>query len=736
MKEKPEKSQYIYLASSGVAASFCAAYLTFFYQDILIARRGASPRSLHLLMLFIILVLLFMGVGWLSSKWKQPLLSMIHRWRYAIGVIAIALLTLFKISGSSVSAWSSIIGGDNFQGTLWGIPRSIRSDEYVVFTPFAFSQEYTHYASTSNILRAFPTDVTMLYAQPSWALATLFRPFLWGFMLFGSQHGLAFFWSARLIILLLISYEFGRWLTNDCRGLAASYALCIGFAPIIQWWFAVNGTAELMIFGQALVLLFSRYLNTTLMRDSWVCGVLIAYCCGGYALILYPAWQVPLFYVFGALGISILWRFVTVNRSRLVHSSSVANTLLIRYIMPVIVSLIPLIVAMGWIIYSSRETISTMLHTAYPGARVETGGGLSGSLFNYMQSLFGALYPQDAYPNVCEQAVFISLFPLGIILAIAYLIKHKGSKDTTLVMLLGVDAVLLAFGLCGFPVWLSKATLLSNVTVRRLQMATTLIDVMLLFRALSLIRDQIEPTPGLEEKKSHESLILRHYIIPITVACGISGLLIIGSALCSTFHIRPLIVFEMFVAMTFCFFLILQSVINRSKMSAYIMLIAVIIAVSGVCINPIQYGTASLTNNETINTVKHELTRLEGKGNAVLATDSPFLGQAFIANGIPTITSTNSIPALDRWRKIDSSGKYKDVYNRYAHIEFNIKQKGVAYFELKNGHPDYVIVHLTVDDLKKIGVRYLYTNKKVRSTENTRIIDVINVDNGVLYQIK
>lgn len=253
-----------------VVIMFCSAYLTAFGRAVLVARRGYPPRTLYLVLLFIVIALAIGVLFFIVWQWRRLLSQWLHQYRYAIGTAVVTVATVFSISGSSLAMWSTIIGGDGFQGTLWGIPRSIRSDEFVVFTPFAFSQAYTSYAPISDIIRAFPTDVTMLYAQPAWALATLFRPFLWGFMAFGSQHGLAFFWSARLVVLLLISYEFGRWLTDDRKSISVAYAIFIGFAPIVQWWFSVNGTAELLIFGQALVVLYYRYLNAKNARVA--CG--------------------------------------------------------------------------------------------------------------------------------------------------------------------------------------------------------------------------------------------------------------------------------------------------------------------------------------------------------------------------------------------------------------------------------------------------------------------------------
>lgn len=410
--------------------------------------------------------------------------------------------------------------------------------------------------------------------------------------------------------------------------------------------------------------------------------------------MLYPAWQVPLFYVFAALGIAVTCRFVSSFRKQ--HKSYVTiKMVMARYVSPIAISLLVLAVLLIRIVISSKGTISTVMHTAYPGARVERGGGLTWNLFNYMQSIFGPLTPDSVLPNVCEQAVFLSLFPLGIILAIWVTTKQR---DSVIVTLLATDAILYTFGLVGFPTLLAKTTMLSNVTTGRLQMATTLIDVLLLFRSIVLIN----------ERNDRYNAKRMNYLNAVLFSVLLSCVVIAGSTIASGYPIRAKILVAMGVLMSVCFFFVFMSIRYSESASVYVGLLACVVLVAGVCINPVQYGSAALTDNSTISQVKQ---RIDNPDIAVLATDSPFVGQAFIANGVPTITSTNSVPALERWRKIDPQGKYQTVYNRYAHIGFDIKNEGAALFELNQ--PDSITVHLTVSDLEAIGVTHLLTKQVI-----------------------
>ena len=73
-----------------------------------------------------------------------------HRW--LIGMTVAMLAVAFKISGSSIGMWSIMLPG-NAGTPFWGIPRSLRSDEFSVGTLFQLSQSHNGYAPISEILR-------------------------------------------------------------------------------------------------------------------------------------------------------------------------------------------------------------------------------------------------------------------------------------------------------------------------------------------------------------------------------------------------------------------------------------------------------------------------------------------------------------------------------------------------------------------------------------------------------
>ena len=193
-----------------------AHYITGQYFDLL--NNEFNLRIFGKLLFFFVCALVIL----LLINHFKHLFRYIDKYRFIIGIVIIILCTIFELSGSSIASYHVLLGhhydsADSLisQGTLLGIPRSIRTDEFSILTPFNFSQEYNNYYAYSDIIRGTATDVTTFYAAPSFSVATIFRPFLWGYILLGGAKGLAFYWSSRTICLLLVSYEFCKLITKN-----------------------------------------------------------------------------------------------------------------------------------------------------------------------------------------------------------------------------------------------------------------------------------------------------------------------------------------------------------------------------------------------------------------------------------------------------------------------------------------------------------------------------------------
>ena len=90
-------------------------------------------------------------------------LHLIYKYRFLIAGIILVICVLFEIHGSSLGCLRLT---DPSHRALIGISRPIRSDEYNIFTPFAFSQYYNNFSYFRGIqvkvlsINSFTTNKT------------------------------------------------------------------------------------------------------------------------------------------------------------------------------------------------------------------------------------------------------------------------------------------------------------------------------------------------------------------------------------------------------------------------------------------------------------------------------------------------------------------------------------------------------------------------------------------------
>ena len=715
-----------------IIAMLAAAYLEMFlevvHEDRTHMHSGfffSHVQFKHVLR-FVILMAVIAVTMYILNFHAHRFLHALHTYRWWVGCVLILILTLLRISGSSLAYMSNYIGGEPHNGTLFGIPRAIRSDEWSVFTPLAFSQAYSGYSRMSSIPEATPIDMTMTYAQPAWALATFFRPFLWGFMFLGSDRGLAFFWSARLVVLLLVSYEFGRWLTKDNRQLAAAYGFLIGLSPIVQWWFAVNGTAEVLIFGQAAVLLFREYLRANSKLHIWLFAVITMYCLGGFSLVLYPPLQIPLAYIYGLL---VIWLIICRHRNNLLPNRSLPSM-----IVPMAVAFAALLVCILIVIYTSRQAIMLETSTVYPGARISHGQGLLDYLMDYPASLFTPLEDSRVVPNAPEQAMFFSLFPLGLILGFFTLLKRR---DGLIALLLVCDVFFMIYGLFGFPDWLCHISLMGRTTTSRVKFALGFIDLILLFRSLSLLHNSVdnETLMVTVKKDSVRARLLRNVALAFVSSVLLTGATVVSSA----YPLRKMYLVFLVLLLTAMLLAVFEWISGREYASRLFLSSILIVALAGVCVNPIQQGSQSIREGPLIDMALKEVSRTHNSSRGrpmTFITDNAVHGQALIANGIPVVNSVNIYPQLKRWHVIDPKHTNEWVYNRYAYVDTEFPDVGSPAFKLVSS--DHMTVSIPVKDLRKIGVTHVLTSHELtESVDGHRFLQKIETrDHLNLYAVE
>ena len=631
----------------------------------------------------------------------SKVLDFLYKHRFIIMAIIFCLCLVFKISGSSIGCWEGFFNTKNTDFII-GVNRGIRSDEWALFTPLQFIQTETgfHYFNTS--LRAVSTDVFMVYGSACLYVFQFFRPFLLGFIFFGAERGLSFFWMGRLIALFLVSIDFFMILTKKNKPLSLIGTLMVMLAPIIQWWFAINGIAEIFIFGELAIIMLYKYLNTNSFMKRLLYLLIMYICAGGYALVLYPAWQIPVIYVFLAVAI-----WVVIDNFK-------KEKIKLKDIIAIVCTFLLLGLSMYIVLNRSYDTIKTVMNTVYPGSRFETGGGQLDYLFSYFSNIFLSFKGRDLSVNQCEQALMFTLFPVGIILALRGLLTNK-KKDKLLIILLIFYIFMGVYCIFGFPRFLAKITFLYNSQSHRALLALGFMDVLILIRALSIYK---------------ESFSRKFAII---LALLLSGIIVLKNKMFYGIYLdRPMIIILCLVSL----YLFYTALRYNNKICKRLFLIGITITmfICGAMVNPIRFGATIITKSEILENVKK--IDKEDSGIWITVGESYPVTNYIALAGVKNIDFTNTYPDLEKWYRLDKDKKYEDIYNRYAHIETElVHEEPEEKFELLN--PDVFRVKLVLEDLDTLNIKYIFTKINLEDYNNDiyKFENIYNYEDYKIYKI-
>ena len=635
---------------------------------------------------------------------RKKTLQWLFRYRFVIALACFIVCVLFGITGSSIGCMANSFGGED-NGVLLGVSRGIRSDEWAVSTPMLWSQykdpqgSFSYY---SSVLRGGSTDVFLEYGQPVKNILMLYRPFYLGYLFLPIAQGMAFFWFGRWIALFLISFEFGRLLTKDKRGLSLVYAFAILFAPVTQWWFAINGFVEMLMYLQLSIIALHYFLIHNNFRERIIWIAVIVICAGGYVLTFYPAWMIPLAYILLAL---IVWQIVEHRKECKVSR---------RDWVACIGGAVIFLLSMAYLYHMSGDTIQALMNTAYPGSRVETGGGVVTYMCSSASNIWYAMTGNGLVANTCESAYFIDLFPICYILPIVY--RMKIQKKDFLTACLTVPIVFLAFYcIFGVPKVVAEVTLIGRSTANRALIGLGFANLLLLFRTIA----------------EFEAYELKISIWKTAILAFVAAFAVVW--------INVMLNFTFYMYLTLCITILVFAVLYFACMNYHRKIIKTVfcfvmagtVFVSGCLVNPVRMGVKSVQKLPILNEIEEIVAK---DPTALWITEGaglPMINLGIMA-GASTITSTNIYPNLETWRKIDTTGEQENIYNRYAHITMNLVSEEMQEPFQESFAPDCFIVNLTVDQLRQLNVTYMLS---VNEFENDELELISQIDDCFIYKV-
>lgn len=408
-----------------------------------------------------------------SVRWLAPVLAV---------TAASVFLTLvgLSLSGSSIGVFRN---GAPDDALLVGAPLPIRSDEWIVMTPFSIGGDRIGLPSMRQV-GLTETDMAVApMGGPSRSWVTAFKPQDWGYMLLDAGRGLAWRWWASYLLCSLAFFGLLRALRVApwaALGLAAAAA----FSPYTAWW---TSPATALILGWAAGAAMSAIRAMQSSRRSAIVSwsVLAAYCLVALALLLYPPWIVSTALVVAALVVGQAvdlrpgWRRL--------------------FAIGAIVGAVAGGVLALWYRHSA-DAIEATTDTIYPGQRrTEPGAGsvarfLSAPLNPWIKS--GENVPGDStsLPDLSSTWMPAGVIIVAVAVGLAVALKPALFRSTstiepcrdvralpraTLTSLLVVLCLLAAWAFLPVPAVVGELTLLDRVQPWRLPLAIGFVMILL-----------------------------------------------------------------------------------------------------------------------------------------------------------------------------------------------------------------------------------------------------------------
>ncbi len=649
----------------------------FLYKNYKVSFSKETYIRISYIYSFYVIAFFYYVVERYEEKFKK-MLNFCVKHRYVIAIIMFVLLVLCKVNFSSIGMWDIYIR-EGIDTTVFGKSRAIRSDEWLVTTPFNLAQQYNEFKLVNDNINIGNNDMNIFHA-PVLDLSVIVRIFSWGYILFGNAIGLSWAWVLKLIAMFIIYFELGRIITKKDNILSTMFAIWLTFSPAIMWWSMLDTIA----FAIAIIVLFNAYVsnkNLGLKGKLLIAYGMIIFICQ-FAYALYPAFQIPLAY--------IILAFIIVDFIKY-HKNLTKRDYIIMAI-----TLVITILLLVYFLITSWDGIQAIMSTEYPGGRDETGGDYDFyRLTNYYTNFFTPY--TDDYENPCDIAAFI--FPLiSVLIVIAtYSIKTIKNKEIVKVLkdrnnwyiisLLIVLLIFLSWMSFNWPTILRKVSGLYFSPTKR---------TALIFELGGIILTVLLARKMFDRK---EKLINKKIAFVISIIISIIAFMLAKRSqyaeTFSTFKFTILIPAIFFINYTFL----------SSNKKAFVYTMVVISLFVGIYVNPITIGTSTITDTKI---AKKAVEISKEDPEAIWIGESQINAQYLIANGIKVLNGINEYPNYDWINILDPEYDYEEIWNRYAHIAIVLDDE--TDFDLLS--TDIYFLHLTYDNLKELNIKYYYTDVK------------------------
>lgn len=637
-------------------------------------------------------------------------------------LFGLALLISFCIligTGSSGSSLALLIDNSHiatYDANLWlGKAQRIRSDEWEVITPMAISQT-RHDPKFPIISSNWGSDghnmlVVGMTGIPAAHISAIAKPATWGFFLFDLRQALAWYWWFPFFgCLTALWLVFLRFLDLDWKisaGLATSFAFA-PYAVVFSGWPAYTA-----FFPLASLLFAQNIFQQQKLLPITIHGALLGISIGGFALVLYPAWQISLAYVLVPFGLAWCWS----HRQQL-HFG-------IRQWSGIFTAFCAFLLIMGIWWMDARDAVQAIQNTVYPGQRVfEAGGDIDPWFFIKGLLSLQTMYRPTPLMDPSDAGSFIFM-PLALAVAGVLAFKiHKKPRLIGIVLSIYMLAVA-AYMFSGFNATIAPVIFWGAVTSYRLDLALGLTQILLLGWIFSSTKVTEQATTRLRW---------------VAWSAGIATL-VWGAFL---YRLLPTtIVNELLEPMRWLALIawgtLAYLVIARHYTHATVFFCTWMLAIS-LPFNPLGQAPNRITVDKALTQGIERAISGETSGEIAVIDERTWSLLLPIA-GKHVTNSVFYYPPTEFWRKIDPTGESASVYNRYQRLFLRLKTlPEPQYYTIQSPRLDEVVLNMDPQyfNFRNLGAKALLSpgKDKEKLSKNTSIEYVEGTNQWSIFRIK
>lgn len=668
----------------------------------------------------IVLALACVALVWTNRQTKEvPQLEKRARLRglrlrtSIIGVLIFLYLAASGagLNGSSCALWRLIADYKNPEiGILLGSPKFIRSDEWIVHTPWLLSQYYRQPSLSLTNRDVGEGPAPLLTSLPVRHWSMIFRPQYLGFLFLPLEQAFAFYWNFKWFALLLGAFLFFDILTHGRSGLALFGAALILFSGFTQWWFS----SPTMMPEMLAMFFFGCWSVTIILNTSsrWAAAgsaIVLLIAVEQFAFCSYPRFQIPLLYLAFFIVIGVVVRALrertAMSRRRSSRVALVAGTLAVATL-----------IFWSWFA-EVRELIASIQGLIYPGQILHVGGSFP--WFWFLAPFFEFAMTEERFPvpmtNACEASGHLFLLPIVLALIVRDALRKK--FDPLLIAPATCALLLVCFMCIGIPESLARWTGLALVAPNRATLGVGIASFIAVIRYLGR-RDP-------EIKQSTRYQIVSYALLALFLGWIFSG---------ANLHLDHYLSRTAVAVVSLYFALVFLMIWQRRPQTVCALLLSPCICAYGL-VNPIGNGLSEFTGSELwrmVRAVEREDPQAtwlaigpQGWGNVI--------AQFLKSTGAHAVGGARITPDSNLIRSLDPDEKYRQVHQRYANVSFVSSTSETPTFELKATDAYAVHLPVTTDYIRRLGVRYLLQIDTSENKENIPGFEEFRVYKGIRF---